>query len=222
MRVTIHKKNVRELPAIAELLLEEIGLPSFSTNSACHMGLCRKNAIQTQLTPQEHTLAMETLLTLAETYPGRVVATAGPLADGRAWMEMEQARLKHLPTLPGRGSLTGCSGPMQTLAVRSDGVFIPCSQLGHMALGQINRDNLIDLWQNHPDLRTLRERSRIALDEFAFCQDCPYIPYCTGNCPATAYTLAGDVNHPSPDACLRLFLERGGRLPERIMAGEDR
>jgi hypothetical protein len=30
-----------------------------------------------------------------------------------------------------------------------------------------------------------------------------------------AYALAGEVNHPSPDACLRLFLEQGGRLPER-------
>ncbi len=30
-----------------------------------------------------------------------------------------------------------------------------------------------------------------------------------------AYALTGEVNHPSSDACLRLFQERGGVLPER-------
>ena len=39
------------------------------------------------------------------------------------------------------------------------------------------------------------------------------MPYCTGNCPALAYTLTGEVNHPSPDACLRRFLEEGGQIP---------
>jgi SynChlorMet cassette radical SAM/SPASM protein ScmE len=215
VRVTIHRKNVHELEAIAKLLLEDIGLPSFSTNSAGHMGLCRKNADQTQLTAAEHSMAMETLLILAERYPDRIIATAGPLADGQAWLEMEEARLENQAFMAGRGCLTGCNGPMQSLAVRADGVIIPCLQLGHMALGHIRQDDLVDIWQNHPDLRTLRERSQISLHQFSFCRDCAYMPYCTGNCPATAYTITGEVNHPSPDACLRLFIERGGRLPKR-------
>ena len=64
VRVTIHRRNVHELDAIARFLLEDLELPSFSTNSASHMGLCRKNAAQTQLTVDEHSLAMETLLAL--------------------------------------------------------------------------------------------------------------------------------------------------------------
>lgn len=215
VRVTIHRKNVHELEAIAQLLLDEIGLPSFSTNSAGHMGLCRKNAEQTQLTAAEHSQAMDVLLTLTERYPDRINATAGPLADGRSWLEMETARLEHRAPMNGRGYLTGCAGPLKNMAVRADGTMIPCPQLGHMALGRINQDRLLDVWQHHPDLGALRERFRIPLDQFDFCRDCAYIPYCTGNCPATAYTLSGKVNHPSPDACLRLFLERGGRLPER-------
>ncbi len=218
VRVTIHRKNVYELASVARLLLEDIGLPSFSTNSAGHMGLCRKNAKQTQLTAAEHSLAMKTLLTLLEKYPGRISATAGPLADGQSWLGMEKARReKHAP-MAGRGFLTGCGGPMQTIAVRSDGAMVPCIQLSHMTLGQINQDNLTDIWQNHPDLQNLRERSRIPLDQFTFCRHCNYIPYCTGNCPATAYTIAGEVNHPGPDACLRLFMERGGQLPEILIS----
>jgi SynChlorMet cassette radical SAM/SPASM protein ScmE len=117
--------------------------------------------------------------------------------------------------IEGRGFLTGCNGPWQTIAVRADGAIIPCLQLGHMVLGTINHNDLVDVWQNHHDLQNLRERLTIPLSSFAFCRDCPYRDYCTGNCPAMAYTMLGEVNHPSPDACLRLFLEQGGRLPER-------
>jgi SynChlorMet cassette radical SAM/SPASM protein ScmE len=221
VRVTIHRKNVCELEAIARLLLEEIGLPSFSTNAASHMGLCRKNASQTQLTVAERSLAMETLLLLTDKYGGRISATAGPLADGRTWLEMLAAGREGAQRMNDRGHLTGCNGPKQTLAVRADGALIPCLQLGHMTLGQVNHDELLAIWQNHPDLLSLRNRSLIALSSFAFCRDCAYTGYCTGNCPAMAYTLVGEVNHPSPDACLRLFLEQGGRLPERCADHQD-
>ncbi len=214
VRVTIHRKNVRELEAVARLLLEEIGLPSFSTNSASPLGLCRKNAAQTQLTVAERSLAMETLLRLDERYGGRISATAGPLAEGHAWREMVEAHRKG-ERMADRGFLTGCNGPRQTIAVRADGAIVPCLQLGHMVLGTITADDLGDVWRNHPDLRTLRARPEIPLASFAFCRDCTYRDFCTGNCPAIAYTLRGEVNHPSPDACLRLFLEQGGRLPGR-------
>jgi len=64
IRVTIHRKNVHDLEGVARLLLEEIGLPSFSTNSAGYMGLCQQNTEQVQLTAEEFSLAMETLLKL--------------------------------------------------------------------------------------------------------------------------------------------------------------
>jgi len=214
VRVTIHRRNVHELEAIARFLLEELGLPSFSTNSAAPMGLCRKNAAQTQLTVAERTLAMETLLALASRYQGRIDATAGPLADAQLWLEMEQARRERRERPADRGFLTGCSGPMQTIAVRADGVIVPCSQLPHLILGRITEDDLGEIWRQHPELQALRERFQISLAEFPFCRDCPYISYCTGNCPAIAYNLTGRTDHPSPDACLRRFLARGGRLPE--------
>jgi radical SAM protein with 4Fe4S-binding SPASM domain len=91
--------------------------------------------------------------------------------------------------------------------------MVPCLQLGHMALGKINEDDLLKIWQTHPELQKLRSRFQEPLEQFPFCQDCPYIGYCTGNCPATAYTLTGTVHNPAPDACLRLYLEQGGRLP---------
>ncbi len=213
VRVTIHRKNVHELDQIAHLLLEEMGLSSFSTNAASYMGLSRINVAETQLTVAERSLAMETLVRLAEEYPNRISATAGPLAEATTWAEMKEASREGRPPTQGGGFLTGCGGPFQNIAVRADGAYVPCSQLGQMVLGRINQDDLCDIWQNHKVLWEFRNRRLIPLSSFDFCKGCPYINYCTGNCPALAYNLTGEVNHPSPDACLRLFEQQGGRLP---------
>jgi len=212
VRVTIHRENVRDLEGIARLLLEEIGLPGFSTNAASYMGLCRRNAEQVQLTTEERSLAMEVLLNLNNKYNGRISADAGPLAEARTWLMMEQARREGKKRTPGGGYLTACGGPMETIAVRADGIMVPCIQMSHIELGLINKDNLKEVWQNHLELKKLRARRDIPLSDFEFCRGCDYINYCTGNCPALAYTILGDENHPSPDACLKRFLENGGRL----------
>jgi SynChlorMet cassette radical SAM/SPASM protein ScmE len=214
VRVTIHRQNVTDLPNIARLLLEEIGLPGFSTNSASHMGLCRKNAEQVQLTTEERSLAMEILLRLSKKYNGRIGADAGPLSEVRNWFEVERARQEGKDCMPGRGYLTACGGTMNKIAVRADGVVVPCCQIPHIELGRINKDNLKEIWQHHPELKRLRERRNIPLGDFEFCKGCDYINYCTGSCPALAYTILGKENHPSPDACIRRFLEEGGRLPD--------
>jgi len=215
VRVTLHRNNIADLPAIARLLLEDCDLDDFSCNAASHLGLCRENSCAVQLTAAERTRAMAVLTELAQNYPGRIQATAGPLAEAACWQDMIQARRQDRNPPPGGGRLTGCGGPMQTLAVRADGMLVPCIQLSHLELGRINRDDLVGVWQRHPILQRLRRRGDMSLDSFAFCQGCDFLAYCTGNCPALAYTLTGDDHHPSPDACLRRFLEQGGRLPER-------
>ena len=216
VRVTIHKQNVWDLEDVSKLLLEEVGLPSFSTNAASYLGLCRQNTEQIQLTAEERSLAMETLLKLEKKYNGRISAAAGPLAEGKNWLEMEKAVREGQEYIDGRGFLSGCNGQTSEIAVRADGVMVPCIQMSHMELGRINRDGLQEVWQEHPELRRLRQRHKISLAEFEFCQGCDYIPYCAGNCPALAYTILGKENHPSPDACLKRFLDAGGRLPEGI------
>jgi len=216
VRVTIHRQNVRDLENIARLLLEEIGLPSFSTNSAGYLGLCQKNTEQVQLSTAERHLAMNALLSLDRKYGGRISAQAGPLAEGKAWLEMEKARREGRASLPDCGRLTGCGCPFSKIAVRSDGVIVPCNMLSHIELGRINRDDLQDIWQNHAELWKIRERRSKPLADFEFCRGCSYLNYCTGNCPALAYTLLGQVDHPSPDACLRKYLEEGGELPEEL------
>lgn len=213
VRVTIHRHNVHDLEAIAHLLLEDLGLGGFSTNSAGYLGSCRQNAGEVLLTTQDRQEAMETLLRLSEQYDGRISAQAGPMAEGQMWSQMEEARVKGASPFPDGGYLTACGCHNNTISVRADGVITPCSMLPHMELGRINRTSLTEIWQKHPELNQLRQRHTISLTEFEFCTGCPYIPYCTGNCPGLAYTMTGQVDHPSPDACLRRYLAEGGRVP---------
>jgi SynChlorMet cassette radical SAM/SPASM protein ScmE len=219
VRMTIHRKNVHDLEGVARLLLEDIGLSSFGTNSASAMGLCRKNAEMVQLTTEDRMLAMETLLKLTKKYDGRINAMAGPLAEAKGWLVMEEARLEEREPMRGRGSLTGCGCYRQFLAVRADGAYTPCTMLSHIELGRINRDDLGEVWRNHEKLNVLRHRHQIPLSGFAFCEGCDYIDFCTGSCPGLSYTIVGEVNHPSPDSCLRKFLAEGGRLPDRALLG---
>ncbi len=214
VRVTLHKQNVRDLDGVAELLLEEIRIPGFSINSASYMGLCRQNAEDLQLNVEERLFAMETLLKLSKKYNGRISATSGPLADAKMWLKMGKARREGKEPLENCGSLTACGCVTNRMGVRADGVMVPCILLGQIELGRINKDSLQEVWQNHPSLKRLRRRRSIPLSDFKFCQGCDYMNYCTGNCPASAYNLLGNDQHPSPDAFLRNFLEVGGRLPD--------
>jgi len=212
VRVTIHRNNVHDLDNIARFLLEDLGLPDFSTNSAGYMGTCCGNADTVLLNIKERQTAMATLQRLAQEYPGRISANAGPLTDVRMWGRMEAARLAQAPAFHNGGRLTGCGCPRTKISVRADGAIVPCNMLEHVVLGRINQDSLAEVWKNSPELNQLRTRNAIPLDGFAFCAGCDYIPYCTGNCPGLAYTLTGSIDHPSPDACLRNFLKDGGTL----------
>jgi Fe-coproporphyrin III synthase len=212
VRVTIHRHNVGDLENVARLLLEELGLPGFGTNAAGYLGSCQVHAGEVLLSVEQRQAAMETLERLAAQYEGRISATAGPLAEARMWRRMEEARMAGAPRFPNGGRLTGCGCHRTKLAIRADGAIVPCSMLAHMVLGWIGQDSLLEVWQHSPALNGLRQRHQIELSTFDFCAGCEYTDYCTGNCPALAYALVGRVDHPSPDACLRRYLEEGGRM----------
>lgn len=212
VRVTVHRHNVNDLDDIARLLLVELGLSAFSTNSAGYLGTCRSNAADVMLNTEDRQLAMTTLLRLAQEYDGRISANAGPLTDARMWRAMEEARAQDAPAFHNGGRLTGCGCTNSKLAVRADGAIVPCSMLAHIELGRINQDSLLDVWQHSVALNQMRRRGAIPLTNFQSCAECSFVSYCTGNCPGLAHALTGKVDHPSPDACLRRFLDQGGAI----------
>jgi len=219
VRVTIHKQNVGDLNEIAELLLDDISLPNFSTHSASYLGLCRKNAEKIQLSIEERSLAAETLLKLNRKYNGRIKTSGGPLADTINWLKMEQTRKEGKECLQGGGYLSVCNEMFKGIAVSANGIIIPSDDMNYIELGKINKDSLENVWQNHLELKRLRNRHNIPLSHFEYCHECNYINYCTGGSPVLAYARLGDDNNPNPDECLKHFKEMGGKLPnEQLLA----
>ncbi len=204
VRTTVHAQNIDDLPAVAHLLLEEIGLASFSTNSVSSLGTNAKYGDDMFLTPLLRLHAMHVLAELDQHYSGRIHASAGPLADWKMFNAMERARRTGEASFRG-GCLVGCGCIFERMAVRADGAYVPCVMLPQMVLGHIGVDSLVHVWQHSTAFDTLRQRMSIALDTFAQCVGCEYLPYCTGNCAGTALSLLGDANQPSPEACLRTF-----------------
>jgi SynChlorMet cassette radical SAM/SPASM protein ScmE len=222
IRVTIHRYNVSDMAAIGSLLLNQYDLPGFSTNEAGAMGLCNTWADRIQLTTEERTRVMRDLLDLNERYSDRISASAGPLAEARLWTEMIHARALKKAAKNHQGFLSGCGCVFHKMAVRADGALVPCVQLSHLELGRAGQDDLEAIWHHHPRLKKLRERLKIPLAQFDFCRECDFTTYCTGNCPALAYTAFGDENHPSPAGCLHRFLANGGKLPGRLTTPSER
>jgi len=211
VRITIHQKNFHDIENTVRLLLDDLGLPFVGTNAATYIGSCSKDIL---MSVKQREYVMETLLRLSDEYgKERITASAGPLYDARAWREMEEARASGAPAFSRGGRLTACNCHSTNLSVRADGGYVTCSWLAHEELGRINQDSLVDIWQNSAGINKLRQRHTISLEEFEDCASCDYRPYCTGNCPGMSYPLTGSTEKPSPDGCLRQYLEGGGKIP---------
>jgi len=215
VRVTINRHNVHDLENIAHLLLDEIGLPSFSTNEAMPMGSGCRNTLEVTLTPAEQLQAMETIDRLLEHYPGRLSALAGPQAKRKAYAEMQRARRTgKLADSWNMGYLTACGCVASRLGVLHDGTIVPCHMLSALTLGNVATDSFAEIWRTHPTMEALRMRRIIPMHAVPGCETCEWAPYCNGSCPGLAYQLTGDFNLANPADCYRRFLagiEKGAR-----------
>lgn len=208
VRVTINKHNLNDLDNIATLLLEEVGLSSFSTNEAFPMGAGCQNRAQVSLNAIEMRQAMETIARLQLKYPGRLTALAGPQAKMTSYAEMEHAHSTgEKSTRWQMGYLTGCGCIFSKISILHDGTIVPCHLLDQSRLGNITENSLKDIWLEHPILKSLRERRTIPMQQVPGCETCEWASYCNGSCPGLAQQLTGDYNRANPFDCYRLFLQ---------------
>jgi SynChlorMet cassette radical SAM/SPASM protein ScmE len=205
VRVTINRHNVDDLENVARLLLDEVGLPSFSTNEAYACGATNRTEGDIILTPVQRQKAMQVLTRLSEQYNHRIGATAGPLILAQELKTMDEMLANGQTSRPGRGTLSACGGVFSQLGVMHDGTIVPCNILSTLPLGSIRVDNLRDVWLNHPTMISLRQRREIPLNSLETCRDCAYQGFCTGGCPAGALYANGDFNTRSPMECYRVL-----------------
>jgi SynChlorMet cassette radical SAM/SPASM protein ScmE len=207
IRVTINRHNLYDLENIARLLLEDICLPSFSTNDAAPIGMGCRNSDDVALTAAEMVIAMQVMEHLQARYPGRLQAQAGPQANIQTHADMEHARATGEKAKRWQmGFLTGCGCIFTKMSILHDGGIVPCHMLPGVVMGNILTDSLQEIWLKHPALQALRNRRQIPMSQVTGCETCEWNEYCNGSCPGMAHQLLGDFNMANPLDCYRKFL----------------
>jgi SynChlorMet cassette radical SAM/SPASM protein ScmE len=209
VRVTVNRTNLDDLPNIARLLLEDVGLPSFSTNEAEQMGSARCYGDSMVLTPDERRRAMETLSALSKKYDGRISANAGPLALARHFAEIEESLARGETNRPGRSKLCACGGVLGKMAILHDGSIVPCNLLPTLTMGVFGLHSLSEAWRSSPAINAVRYRRDIPLSSLPSCRGCAYAGFCTGGCPGSVMARYGKLNVRDPLVCYRIFKEEG-------------
>ena len=221
VRVTVNRHNVDDLPAIARLLLEDVGLGGFSTNEAEQMGTARCFGQNITLSPAQRRQAMRTLSALNEQYGGRISAAAGPLAMSRHFGEITDAIVRGESGRPGRGTLCSCGGVFNKIAVLHDGTITPCTLLPSLTMGTIGTHRLQDVWRHHPSINAVRQRRGILLSDIPECAGCAYTGFCAGGCPGAVLSKTGRLNTRDTLSCYRVFMGEEGD-GDHPYAAEDR
>jgi SynChlorMet cassette radical SAM/SPASM protein ScmE len=205
VRVTLNHHNINDLENIARLLIEDVGLTSFSTNEAIAMGTARCYGESLTLSNDERRRAMKKLTELNERYDGRIDAAAGPLAFARTVSAIEQSLARGETEMPGRGTLSSCGGVFSSMAVLHDGTMVPCGMVPTLTMGVITMQPLQDAWLTSPAINFLRHRRAIPLSTLPECSGCRYVGFCTGGCPASVMTISGRLIGIDPLTCYRIY-----------------
>ena len=208
VRTTISRNNLDDIENIAEFLLENIGLRSFSTNEAMPIGAggCQDSG-SISLSPVEKLIAMEKFEKLLKKYPYRIKASAGPITNMRMYREMEESRKIGVKTARwGMGYLTACGCVFSRIDILHDGTIVPCHMLPTLALGKIGEDPIKNIWEKDKIINAMRNRRDIPMKGVPGCEKCEWNEYCNGSCPGLAHKLTGDFNRANPEDCYRNFL----------------
>lgn len=198
VRATVGRHNLGHLMETAELLLDELALPFFTTNCVAIENLCAKDPAALELSLQDLISSADEHRAVLDRYPGRLQGGTSPFGLLRRWRNIFEACRADAPRGRHHGCLVGCGGVFTQLGVRADGIMIPCSQLPQIELGRINRDPLLEVWRSAPGIEKIRSRREIPLSRFDYCRDCEYSPWCSGGCPASGVV---DDSDPSKRAC---------------------
>ncbi|MFX0113643.1 MAG: radical SAM protein [Candidatus Hodarchaeota archaeon] len=101
-------------------------------------------------------------------------------------------RLARLVRLLGRKA-GGCATGITYCGLSPEGDLLPCAPLSDCRLGSLRDHSFLDIWQNHPVFRYLRERNHLK----GKCGLCDHRQIC-GGCRATAYGHTGDFLESDP------------------------
>jgi len=212
---TITKENYSRLPQIFGLA-EELGMDKVMVYNYIPTGRARDN-MDLDLTPEQREEAFSMMYRYAAS-GGSLCSTAPQM--GRLCAEAGHAELIPLAHAgPGRAQdlqilaqiIGGCGIGRAYLALQPDGRITPCVYLPDLEIGDIRRDDIIEIWQSNELLESLASHQGLK----GHCGVCEHRAVC-GGCRARAYAYFGDFKAPDP-GCINnrdyYYAQQAGALP---------
>jgi ferrochelatase len=181
INTTVTKATVADLPGIAQIA-EQSGVRLWSVFFAVPTGRARRESL---LTPAEHEAVYEYLAELSQRVPFDIKTTAAP-AYRRVVLQRRQAA--------GAGDVA--IGPGRAPVAVNDGLgFVFISHIGDIypsgflpiKAGNVRRDDLAEVYQNHPLFQALRDPGQLR----GKCGVCEFRDVCGGS-RARAFAISGD------------------------------
>jgi SynChlorMet cassette radical SAM/SPASM protein ScmE len=203
VRVTLNRHNIDDLDEIARLLIDDIGLPGFSTNEAEPMGTARCQGENILLSREQRETAMKKLMELNEQYGGKIEAQAGPLSLAKMIDEIDRLRDAGETEKKGRGALVSCGGVFSKMSILHDGTMVPCNMLPTLVMGVAGMHSIREAWLHSPAINAVRYRREVPLSSLPTCSHCPYTGFCAGGCPASVMSKKGKILGIDPLSCYR-------------------
>ncbi len=212
VNTTITRRNVHQVDAMAELLASQ-GIAMWSVFFLIPVG---RGVEETPIEPEEYENVFARLWHHAQHQPYAVKTTEAP--HYRRWV------LEHggHPLAPGQSQSGGQQGPQRPLHraplgvtdgkgvmfVGQTGEIYPA---GFMPLccGRFPQDSVVDVYQNHPTFRALRDPDRFR----GKCAVCEYRYVCGGS-RARAFAVTGDPLESEPDCVYVPQPDRPPIMPE--------
>jgi GeoRSP system radical SAM/SPASM protein len=116
------------------------------------------------------------------------------LSQDPAWPEIsfDDPILASLGARDAEHGIPGSTCGKLSLHIRPNGDITPCGFIP-LVLGNILRDDLLELWRSSHVLESMRHKTATGK-----CTSCGHYAACLGGCTARAYAVTGDLNAPDP------------------------
>jgi len=200
---TVTKENLAEVPSIVDIS-EQLGAMLFMNYNFIPTG--RGAALKEKdLTPKER----EELLTwmAGEIGKRKISLLSTACQYSRICARADKLSLTHFDTFGQSPELAksaqflaefvgGCGTSRLYCALEPNGDIEPCVFIP-IVLGNILRDDFLDIWQNHSVFKTIRKREKFK----GYCGICEDRNIC-GGCRARAYGYFGDLTESDPGCIL--------------------
>jgi SynChlorMet cassette radical SAM/SPASM protein ScmE len=189
------KSNYKDLAPLIDLMVS-LGITVIHVNTLTPEGRCLEIYSDIAL---EYPLQVKEVLDVIEEkkkeYPGTKINSGLGFYYylPQSYMYFEENpqnyEMKHLKD--------GCGAASTSCVITPTGDVIPCEGFKMFTGGNIREQDLLDIWNNSRNFKTIRDLSKITMDQIPYCKDCKYIYLCDGGCRALAYLVHKDLLAPS-------------------------